>query len=515
MDNLRWLVCAGFLMSAMVDTVTGMGALSSLSMVYKACVCLGACFTLGPVSLRILVGVSAAFLLAVLHTAMFNELVSLDLIWVMRNLVLLVATLFFLEVFQTAERTAWERRIVLLCVVAFAVFTANVVLGLLGVGQAQYASGTGYTAGGKGFINAGNEMVTAMLAISAILIIAISKSSVQMRVAVYAALTIVLVVSGTKSGILGLFTLIGLQEGAGSRISTAQRALMGVMLVFAAWFGYDTLVNSFAGHRFFWFYETEGLTRALLSNRDYWASLTLEAFFNTGPLDFLLGSGNALIESATGGKPIVEMDVVDFLVSYGVLGLCAGYMAFALATRRMLANHKGEWLAPLSMIGLFFVLSAVSGHVLNGGTSAPYLGAMLAMVAAGHTRTEPVPRRRKAGRRPPGLQPARRQASNERPRASAAVVGKPVFKSAPWPASGPVTRPVLRAQTEKTFIQAFIVDESLDTDNGRVDGNVHSPMTKPAAAKVDDGSHAPAIEPAAAWDEQLPPPPTSHWSAQH
>lgn len=380
-EKLRLLTCAGYLLSAIMDTLTGFLSGIPISLGYKAVVTVVACSTLAPKHLHLVLIVFVYYVTSVLYTSMFHSVAALDVIWAMRNLMLLAATLFFFELVTSGRRAYWERKITQLSIIALVVFTVNILLGATGIGATQYGSADGYSAGGKGFIVAGNELVTAMLAICGILTLRAGALKLQLRMVVYVAMTVILIISGTKSGILGLLFLIGIREGASADIGMARRGIMLAILLFAVWFSVDTLLNSFAGRRFVWFFETEGLARALLSNRDFWASQAVAEFLATANgLDYLLGIGAHTIANANNGKPIIEMDFVDFFITYGLIGVIVSHLIFIVAIRKTVLLHAPRTV-PLASILLFAALSAFTGHVLNGGTSAPYLAAFLAMAA--------------------------------------------------------------------------------------------------------------------------------------
>jgi len=352
-----------------------------VSLAYKGIITLAACATLSPPHLKFLGAALFYYVSSVLYTTSFREVTGLDYVWALRNLMLLAATCFFLELLSSVRGSRWERQIAMLSGVALLIFAGNVLLGLAGVGASQYGSADGYSAGGKGFIVAGNEMVTAMLAICGVLIIQANRFSLYWRIGFYSFMVLLLVMSGTKSGILGLLVLIAAREGASGNTNAVRRSMILGILAFAIWFGFETLLDSFAGRRFLWFMETEGIARAVLSNRDYWASQALSEFFNNANgFDYLFGIGANTIAYANNGRPIVEMDIVDFFITYGLIGVVVSHLVFFIAIKRLFEQAAPRGSA-LTAILLFFGLSVFTGHVLNGGTSAPYLGVLLAMAA--------------------------------------------------------------------------------------------------------------------------------------
>lgn len=382
MTNTRLAACTLLLLSAFVDTLNGVFEGLPLSIAFKAVVTALALATLNLTHLKIVGAVVGYYMISVLYTVVFHELIAPDVIWALRNTMLLVATLFFVEQLSGPNHRQWVKTICALSAAALCVFGFNIFLGLLGIGSYQYEYGyENYGAGGKGFITAGNELVTAVLAICGVLVLRIGNLSIARRFIMYSAMAILVILTSTKSGMLGLLLLFGLREGTSSDVSNLRRVVMLMVLLVVAWIGIDYAINSFAGRRFIYFFETDGIARAIFSNRNYWASNALSSFFSHATaFDFLLGMGADEIAYANHGKYIVEMDVVDFLVTYGLIGVFVSHFPFFYAlyiTRR----HSSSQLASSGGIILFMCLATFTGHVLNGGTSAPYLAAFLAMTA--------------------------------------------------------------------------------------------------------------------------------------
>lgn len=294
--------------------------------------------------------------------------------WAVRGL-LTLALLFYLmgetkhsAGFWSLEKLAW------LMFFYFVVMSANVTLGVLGVGESQYAGGIG----GKGFIIAGNEMSYLMLASASIVLFRLAETRGALCLLfVFGVFLLFFLMKATKVAMLGIclvfvFSLIHNGYFKVRRIPKIYLlALVGGAAVIV--FGYQFIQAAGLLDRMLFLYKLHGgFWGALLSGRLSFLSEAIElVIVPFGFWDVLFGVGVDQLLAVRGS--LVEIDLIDVFITFGVVGGVLFYLPWLLgavwATQLLKLQPRygiSFWLLIITIVGV----SLAAGHVVNSGIAS-------------------------------------------------------------------------------------------------------------------------------------------------
>ena len=278
---------------------------------------------------------------------------------------------------------------------------------VVGVGYSTYADRLGYR-GSRGFFYAGND-ITAVLALLLPVVFAalmqLENSDGRVRTALYAAAAGLganaLVIIGSKTAFIAFGVTIALMLVAFIIICLRRRSLAGepvrfligigaVAVVFAAlmvlsdmklWY---SIVNSYnvTGE----LAETEGMSTAILSGRQFKLREHLDRFVSGGIMTWLFGLGRGSVSE------ILEMDVFEVVFYYGIFGAAAmlwlyGKMAidFFKSFLRRKDVMSAALFASLAMCAGYLIMA---GHILFSVTSGFYFIFVIVYSRAYFARSE-------------------------------------------------------------------------------------------------------------------------------
>ncbi|WP_404463369.1 hypothetical protein LG331_11960 [Vreelandella aquamarina] len=294
--------------------------------------------------------------------------------WAVRGL-LTLALLFYLmgetkhsASFWSLEKLAW------LMFFYFVVMSVNVTLGVLGVGESQYAGGIG----GKGFIIAGNEMSYLMLASASIVLFRLAETrGAWCLLFVFGVFLLFFLMKATKVAMLGIclvfvFSLIHNGYFKVRRIPKIYLlALVGCAAVIV--FGYQFIQAAGLLDRMLFLYKLHGgFWGALLSGRLSFLSEAIElVIVPFGFWDVLFGVGVDQLLAVRGS--LVEIDLIDVFITFGVVGGVLFYLPWLLgavwATQLLKLQPRygiSFWLLIITIVGV----SLAAGHVVNSGIAS-------------------------------------------------------------------------------------------------------------------------------------------------
>ena len=285
-------------------------------------------------------------------------------------------------------RQAAPKILVLSC----AIFIANMLAGLLGLGFPSYSTG-GQDVGINGFFIAGNEMGAVFVILAAFALTKAFHHSLKL----YSLAAIVIIVIGvliaTKASMLASIILVSfLPVFIGGKkalrptmpkivISVLVILIMGIML--SAFI--DILKNAGFWTRLVWIYEEHGILRLILSSRDEFAMALFAIFSEHGQwYNWLLGMSSASAKHywiAT--KLVAEVDPIDVVIIFGFVGLSAALMVQFHLLRHVLHWYqiKRSQLAPACLLSFLLLqaLAFTSGHIWLSGMMGPFLGLMFGL----------------------------------------------------------------------------------------------------------------------------------------
>lgn len=278
--------------------------------------------------------------------------------------------------------------------ISFFFLFINFLFGFLGLGYSMYGNGTDYEIGTRGLIFAGNEISAALV---------ICGSTIQMyfiekkQYFYFFLIGLIMMFMGalltSKVSILSsiLITLIFPLVKASEKfqylkISKKDFYFSSFILLFIPLisFGviYYALFVSNLADRLTFFYEKLDLLTLVFSHRNIWAIEAIDIFYHKyNFIEYILGTGQTWFYLISDNK-MVEIDLIDFLMSYGILGILISYGFFIYLLIKLFANKQ---LNPyfgylLFLVFLIIGMSLTSGHILNSGVAGAIIGATLSLI---------------------------------------------------------------------------------------------------------------------------------------
>lgn len=294
--------------------------------------------------------------------------------WAVRGL-LTLALLFYLVGEAKHSDDFWNnRKLAWLMFFYFFVMSANVTLGVFGVGESQYTGGIG----GKGFIIAGNEMSYLMLASASIVLFRLAEMrSVWLLASVFVVFLLFFLMKATKAAMLGIclvfvFSLIHNGYFNVRRIPVVY-ALGLIGGAAAIVLGYQFIQATGLLDRMLYLHKLHGgFWGALLSGRLSFLTEAIElVIVPFGFMDVLFGVGVDHLRETRGS--IVEIDIVDAFITFGVVGVAFFYLPWLLGTiwaTQLLRQQPRYGISFLLLILMVLGVSVAAGHVVNSGIAS-------------------------------------------------------------------------------------------------------------------------------------------------
>ncbi|WP_458718243.1 O-antigen ligase family protein [Pseudomonas gregormendelii] len=282
---------------------------------------------------------------------------------------------------SSTAKTKNNEKIITLAKISFSVIAVNIFLGNLGFGYAQYSLGD-QTYGTRGFFYAGNELSVALACSSGIVMISYFEKQDMAKYLVFSILAIAVAALTTmKASLLSigvLFILMPLLKNKKASNVMIKRATILIFALGAIGFAvYYALYQVDQISRLTYFYEKNGLVSLIFSLRNIWAMQALGIFNDYTWTEMLFGGGLQWTDKMPHGG-IVEIDIIDTLLTYGLVGvvLVYGFLSFILYKVHTNKNNPGSK-AALLLILLITGISITAGHVIFSGVSAPLIAAAL------------------------------------------------------------------------------------------------------------------------------------------
>ncbi|WP_030071879.1 O-antigen ligase family protein [Halomonas alkaliantarctica] len=307
--------------------------------------------------------------------------VTESITWAVRGL-LALALLFYL-IGESVKDSFWSRRkIASLMLLYFVAMAANVALGVFGFGESQYAGGIG----GKGFIIAGNEMSYLMLASASVVLFYIAENrNAWVLSGVFILLLFFFLMKATKVAMIGIclayiYALIHGGYFNVKRIPVIYIAgLIGTFAVLVL--GYQFIQATGLLDRILYLYSLHGgFWGALLSGRITFVQTTYNSvIINFSFWDVLLGVGVDQLRAVTGS--IVEIDIIDVWVAFGVVGPILFYFPWLLGIGYSISifqHSANSSICFLLLIAMIIGVSLTAGHVVNSGIASSATALLIA-----------------------------------------------------------------------------------------------------------------------------------------
>lgn len=294
----------------------------------------------------------------------------------------LVSTIIVFLVFSTFKLLDCRKLHFKIFSISVAVLFINIFFSLIGIGSKSYG-----VFGAKGFFYAANALSGIIVLIAAFVLVRAFKHGIVMYVSATGFFALLAAMIGTKSGILGVMivaSLIPLSRFIVTPKLLGALAILVPVAVIGALYLYDLFINSPIYERIVYFYETGGVTRALLSDRDVFFWDIFPTFVNQGYGRLLWGFGFEQLNLFN--KDTVEMDPIDIVFIFG-------FFTFAVYVVIMYFMFKSVYLSEtyrdelshdlkLSIAVSSFVLiliSSIAGHILFNGVVTFIWGVTIAL----------------------------------------------------------------------------------------------------------------------------------------
>ncbi|RAJ93630.1 O-antigen ligase family protein [Aliidiomarina maris] len=387
-----WVILfAGFIPIDMLNGVLIRGGGPSVSFAFKLIVLGIVCIHLIRSRYRVLTifCIATVFFYLALHTLILKDIrsamVGIDF-WIKFTSIILFFLFFSLKV--QSHKCEY---IITIAKAAFFFLFLNTIIGLLGLGFPMYSSG-GVGIGTRGLIFAGNELGGALLASSFILLVHYFSQGKIKYFTIISLCSLIMSASMTsKVSILGILILVSLiplvyMFNTSRGLILEKKAFyfnfaaFGFFPVVVSIFAYIALYKSGLFDRIVHLNES-GIMMALLSARDIWAREAMQAYLEVFSFyQILFGMGFEWFEYISQNKS-VEIDPIDFLLSYGIFGLFLSYFFFLWVIVFSILFNSNGW---SNYVGFFCFLlvcvSFTSGHILYSGTAGFLFAAAFSLV---------------------------------------------------------------------------------------------------------------------------------------
>jgi hypothetical protein len=295
----------------------------------------------------------------------------------------LFSTIVLFFTFSSFKYIDCKKHYMQLIIISLFVLFLNILASVVGFGYSSYENSG---VGAKGFFYAANALSGVIVLIASFLLVKAQHKSIKQYILIFFLLFMLAAVIGTKSGILGVFLVASIIPIFRFRLSL--NLVVGLLLLipfvmYSFFYIYEWFLNSAFYERFMYFYDTGGLTRALLSDRDifFW---NIYPFYSRSDFITLLW-GYGFSDLNTFPKALVEIDPIDMVFIFGVIPfitytfLMSGIFKSieSISTKDLLISDLKLSVGVASFV--MILISFVAGHILFNGIVTFLWGAVLAL----------------------------------------------------------------------------------------------------------------------------------------
>lgn len=279
------------------------------------------------------------------------------------------------------------------CVFSLLVFILNFILGHFGMGYSAYgnvALGDDDTLGVKGFFYSGNELSFVIMIFSLFSVTYFKKQYFSLLFMLLLILCALLL--ATKTAVMAtLVILFSWICGKTSKVAMIFiAAILGVATYYLISVFVSDIISSGQFQRLIWMYQTGGITRAILSDRDNFVYNAFISSHDSGfTLGFLSGFGRDYFNEIK-IKSSVEMDIIDLYLWFGVAGIYFFFKYFSTIRNNLYGNFDGDKAIKYSCVAFFWmtiIVSFIAGHVVYSGTALIPLCMVLYLLSAVYKRS--------------------------------------------------------------------------------------------------------------------------------
>ena len=317
-----------------------------------------------------------------------------------KGLVLLskfLAIVILFVFFKKVVRKGNENWIHVLAIVSFVILAINLLLGAMGYGYPQYVGAGGQWIGARGFIFTGNEMASAVVFSSALILMRFIIKEQRRAFLVFAVVNVgISALSTSKVAILSsliLFLAFPIIDGIARKnrrtFNRDDRRFFIMVAVIAPLAGFAGIHHAlYKMHliaRLAYNYAHNDLVTVAFSSRNVWAAQSMKAFVSQYSFfEWIFGTGKQWWMYISGTK-LVEIDVIDMLMTYGIVGVTIVYGFFTvLLCGAWRSRQRNPYAIHITLMLLLALgISVTSGHIVYSGITAPLLAAIMALTFSG------------------------------------------------------------------------------------------------------------------------------------
>jgi len=376
-----------------VDSVNGVlirEGFFSISIIYKLTILALILFYLRKRALVLFVG-GVMLMYFAAHTLVLADPIAAakGLAFLFKFLAIVIFYVFFTEVVRNGN----ENWIIALAVASFTILAINLILGSLGYGYPQYEGGGGVGIGSRGFIFAGNELAGALVVSSALVMMQFMVNGRRRAFLLFAVAAVgVSALATSKVTMLSSLILFlafpiinGIDRKSRGTFKRKDKRFLLLVAVVVPLVGFAGIsyalfeMNLFS--RLAYYYSQTDLLTVILSQRNIWATQAMKAFGSQYSFfEWLFGSSRQWWMCISGTK-LVEIDLIDILMTYGITGVVIMYGFFISILYRILKARNRNPYALYVAFTLFLMIgiSVTAGHIVYSGIIGPLIGAMAAL----------------------------------------------------------------------------------------------------------------------------------------
>jgi len=308
-----------------------------------------------------------------------------NLDWMIKFTSITTYFMFFTQLIHNNE----SNKIFFYAKISFIFLTINFILGGFGFGYPMYSGDIGT----KGYIFSGNEIGATIISTGAIVLMYNLEKKDYKNFFLFSMLMLgIAALLTSKVSILGTiliiftFSLINIiREIENFQLSKKSFIFFNLVLVilpilFSGMVFYALYISNLI-ERLTYHYNKIDLLTLILSHRNIWAKEAWDTFLNHYTLiEYLFGNGKEWYIFITDNK-LVEIDIIDFLMSYGIFGVLyvtsfLTYIFILLFKNR----HKNPYFGYLLFTYFLMLgLSLTSGHIINSGIAGAIISALFAL----------------------------------------------------------------------------------------------------------------------------------------
>lgn len=395
MNKLKNIILYMLFFFIPIDMLNGfmlMNSYPSISFVYKAIVffliLVFLMFHKKQVFVFFILSTLMIFLL--IHLIMFGDIVAAfkELDWMIKFVGITTYFMFFRQLILTNQSGS----LFLFAKLSFLFLVFNFTLAFLGFGYPMYSGDIG----SKGFIFAGNEIGSAVIISGSITLMYVLEQKKYMTSSIISVtMLIIAALLTSKVSILGSLIIIlafpfisSIKQFTNFKLPKeslifSSTILIIIPILFIGVLYYALFVSNLIERLNYNLDKMDlDLLTLILSHRNIWAVEAWNTYLNQYTiLEQLFGSSKVWWYMYITDEKLVEIDAIDFLMSYGIVGVSL-VTAFFIFILTQLFKHKKNnpyFLYLLFTYLLLLGLSITSGHIVNSGIAGALIGSLFAL----------------------------------------------------------------------------------------------------------------------------------------